>query len=227
MVGPAAAGGHVNIGFSRALARLRFKHRVTELADGGLAYRLGDGSAQVRVSRREWSDAGTMFNDATRASSRQAVVLLLCLPAYVAYIALSHVVVPAATARALPSWLYFLVFIAPLPGLPIAVYLRHARHVMRVSKAIDAQLAQRSRLAIVTRGRAGPPFWFDLLCLLFIGPQLLIAIIGEIDPDLFRNTPLSGRRIGGQAMLGFALILVRLAWGELARRRNQAPQASR
>lgn len=218
----------MEIGFSRALAQLRFRHRVRELADGSLAYRLADKSGYIRVSKTEWDEAGTFFAVSTRGSARKAnVMLLLWLPAYVLYIMLCNLVVPKQLVQAMPQWLNLLLFIGPLPGIPIGIYLWHSYHVRRVSKAIDATLAGRPRIAAPPPSSfPGPPFWFDLVCLIFAGPHLIIAVIGELNPDLFRNTPFTGRHIDANAMFAFALIGVRITWGGLARRRNQPPHAS-
>jgi hypothetical protein len=218
----------VEIGFSSALAKLRFGHRIGEQSDGTLAYRVEDKSGHVSVTKDEWKDAGTFFVDSTRKSARQArLLLLVSLPAYVVYIAIANLVVSDELARALPYWFYFILFIGPLPGMPIAIYLRHSRHVLRVCQAIDATFAQRPRITAQPRAFFEPPFWFDLLCLLFIGPHLIVAVIGQLDPDIFRNTPFSGRHIDGKATVAFALLAVRLVWAVLLRRRTQAPHASR
>jgi hypothetical protein len=219
----------VEIGFSGALARLRFRHRVSELPDGALAYRLDDKSGHVRVSKAEWEEAGTFFADSTSKSARKATLfVLLSLPAYVVYAIACGLIVPKELALAMPSWLYFLLFIGPLPGMPIAIYLWHSYHVRKVSRALDATLAQRPRIAAPTLPSfPTPPFWFDLICLLFIGPHLILAVIGELNPDLFRNTPLTGRHIDANAVFSFALLGLRIAWGEIAKRRNQTPHASR
>jgi hypothetical protein len=209
----------MELGFARALARLRFQHRATELPDGGLAYRLKPSAQHVRVTRGEWQDIGQVFEESNRASARKATnLLLLCLPAYVAYVALCNLVVPKDVARALPQWLYLLVFVGPLPGMPVAVYLWHSRQVQTVSRAIDATLAERPRIpAPKAAARPRPPFWFDLICLLVVGPHVFVALLGELNPDLFRNTPFSGRHLDPKAMAALALIAIRLLWGQWAK----------
>ena len=218
----------MEIGFSGALARLRFRHRVSELSDGTLAYRLEDKSGYVRVTKTEWDEAGIFFTDGTRGSARQArILLLLSLPAYVLYIMLCNLVVPKELALAMPQWLYLLLFIGPLPGMPIAIYLWHSYQVRRVSRDLDAALTERPRItAPQPPSFPKPPFWFDLICLLFVGPSLIVAVIGELYPDVFHNTPFTGRHIDSNAIFAFALIGVRIAWGEMARRRNYPPHAS-
>lgn len=208
----------MDLSFSSRLARTRLRHRVSELPDGALAYRVEDGTGFVRLTQREWAETGQFFDDNIRKSARNArIAMFLWLPAYVTYIAICSTLIPREWARALPSWLYFVVFIGPLPGTPIAIYLRHSYHVKKVSKAIDAALGVRPRAAEPPKDPFRPPFWLDLLCLLFVGPGLVVAVIGELAPQAFRNTPLSGRHIDWQAMVGFALFALWLGWSAVAR----------
>jgi len=218
-----------DIEISRALARVTFLHRVTDLPDGALAYRLADDSGHVRLSRTEWERAGHAFKHATGRVKRNAVIaLFLWMPAYVLYIAICDAVVSDAWARALPRWLWFAIFVAPLFATPVLIFIWWTYRVIRIAMEVDASLTKgaRVRISAPPRNPFRVPFWLDVLCVLFVGPHLIVATIGQFDPDALRNTPLTGQHIDGVAIFGFALIAVRLVWGYLARRWAYAPPAS-
>lgn len=218
----------MQVEFSHQLAKVRFQHRVTELPDGKLAYRLSDGTGYVRLTKSEWHDVGTFFNESVAPSKRRATVeMLLWIPGYVLFIAIAGAIIPKEFARALPNWLYSLIFLGPLFATPFVIYLRHSFHVKRVSDAIDATFARRPPTSVPQREPWRPPFWLDVLGLLFVGPHLIVSVIGELDPDFFRNTPFTGSRLDALAVFGFALIVVRVVWSATARMASQPPQASR
>ncbi len=209
----------LDIEISRGLARTRFQHRISELPDGTLSYRLADKSGHVRVTREEWEATGTFFTESTRGPKRDATIaLFLWMPAYVVYIAICGVLLPKSWAQALPEWLSLVIFVGPLFATPFVIFFWWSFRVQRVCKAIDATFAERAGIQPPRKNPFRPPFWLDVLCLLFVGPQLIIAVIGEIDPNALRNTPLTGRHLDWQAMLGFALIAARVAWGKVAKR---------
>lgn len=209
------------VNFSSALARLRFQHQITPLPNGGLAYRLANGSGHVAVSRHEWDEAGDLFKASTGRSLRRArIASLLWLPGFVLYNIICGAIIPREVVRVLPWSVYNTLFLGPFFATPGIIYLWHSYEVKRICTMIDAFFVDRPRIASPAALPWHPPFWFDLLCLLFVGPYLIIAVTGQIDPGLFRNTPLSGRHMDGVAAFGMVLLAARLAWLIKAKRTN-------
>ncbi len=109
-----------------------------------------------------------------------------------------------------------LIAIVPLPGIPVAVYLRHSYHVRRVVKTIERELSSRARIAAPPRDPRKIPLWLDILSMLFVGPGLVLGMLGETNPALLENTPLSGAHIGLTFLAGAFILCLRITWPRLA-----------
>lgn len=95
---------------------------------------------------------------------------------------------------------------------PAGYYLVHSHHVGRVVAAIEATLAQRSRIDAPATPLWAVPLWLNILCLILVGPHLIFALIGQLQPSFFNNTPLSGSHLDPLAIVGFIVITARFAW---------------
>src|SRR6185436_6575883 len=68
----------LDIGFSRGLARINFKHRAT-VSGGRVTYWLADGSGHVGLESSEWRALIARFEDESRMVLRRAKLALLTL----------------------------------------------------------------------------------------------------------------------------------------------------
>jgi hypothetical protein len=100
---------------------------------------------------------------------------------------------------------------------PLAIYLRHSRHVQRISRVVEAELARFPRCGHFERDIHPKPRWLEVGLMMLVGPHLIISVIGQVGgPDMFRGTPLSGSNIGPLQLAAFLLIAVRLKWKHIS-----------
>lgn len=206
----------LHVDFSRQLARMRFHNRATPLPSGDMVYRLADGSGHVQLSAEEWDAVGRFFKQDTGASARRAYVGIALWPvAFVALVMMLGLPPIAAVLGVIPG-LHMIVVMTALVGLPVAVYLRHSAHVQTTVRIIEDELGAMPRVPAPLRDPARVPPWLDFVMMLFLGPHLFIAIVGSIDPGQLEGTPLQGSHIDVVAILGFAVIALRVLWPRLA-----------
>lgn len=191
-------------GFAEALAATGFAHRATFTDRQTVIYRLRNGPGHVELPASEWHRLGASFDAQmapVRKRTRQASIALL--PA---------VFVFAMTIAQVLPYAGLMVLAGILLG-PLTIYLVHSAKVQRISRRIEADLAAFPAYHGSIPETAREPRWFEIASLIFVGPFLLIGIIGEIGgPDVFRNTPLSGRGIGPFELIAILLIALRFYW---------------
>lgn len=211
----------LHVDFSRRLARASFQSRISEGPGPALTYRLMDGSGYIRLDREEWAQIGDYFARETRPSVVRAYVgLILTLPAFVLWISMTHVPPLSYLFALLPVSIATCVKIAALPGLPIAVYLRHSNYTQSVVTTIERELTGRPRVKAPPADPERVPLWLDVLTMLLVGPGLVIAVVGETDPTSLENTPFDGAHLGPAALAGVSVIALRLLWPRIRRRRG-------
>lgn len=216
-------GPNINVDLPQALARLRFNYRVVARPDGGHFYRLADKSGYVRLKPGEWDQIGELFHEHTAKTARRAkILLLLHLPMFILLMVIINLPPIWQLLKNSPALVHRMVTYATLGFLflgPVGYYLWHSSRVGRVAAMIDATLLAAPRVDHVIDPIARSPLWLDILCLVLVGPYLIIAIAGELKPHMFDNTPLSGAHLDVLALIGILAIIARLAWPWLAMRK--------
>lgn len=206
----------LDLDFSRALRRTSFTNRIVEGGDGALVFRLADGTGHVRLTRREWIDVGSSFEHETRPVARRAKwALALYLPCWLVVVALTNAP-PVALLLGLSDWLATIFLLGTLFLTPFAIYLWQSHHVGLIAEALEATLGTRQRVPDPPTDPTHIPRWLDISSLLLVGPGLVFALVGQLRPGIFRNTPLTDAHLGPLAIAGFAVIALRLLWPCLA-----------
>jgi hypothetical protein len=202
---------NIDIGLASALHRTAFLHRATPTPDGQhVIYRLADGSGHVTIPRDEWEQIGEIFQKETKAIRRRAIVRILLLPFVV-------LLVGFTIAQVVPGG--GLLIVTLFFGGPVANYLWQSHGVKKVSQAVEATFAT------LPRTHAAPPptperlpRWLDIACIFLVGPWLILALIGEFGgPDTYRNTPLKGMHLDGEAWVAIGVLALRLTWPHAVR----------
>jgi hypothetical protein len=176
---------------------------------GFIFYRLKDGSGFIQLTQLEWDELGNAFDEAISESSRAVRwAFNLAMPFTILLLILITAVPPLRYA--------FEAFerVAPLPAylavtmtMPVTVFAIHNRLVQRVIEALEQILA--------TQPRCPPPAIrvskalnvMELIGMVVIGPHLLLQLAGTFDPDIYRNTPLSGTSLGITGYASFGLLV--------------------
>ena len=197
----------MDTGFSDNLAISGFAHRATVCPDGSVVYRLKDKTACVRVPAREWDLLREEFLLKLAPSRRRTRIhSILLFPA---------VLVFALTLGQLVPFTGLIIVTAIFVG-PLAIYLAHSFDVRRISCSLEERLRTFPRLPLQEIDKRRFPRALEIAFMLLVGPNLLLAIIGEIGgPDLFRGTPLVGIGIGPFQIAALGLIALRLSWPRL------------
>lgn len=206
----------LNIDFSRALAGSDFHRRGVASPEGKIIFQLADKSGHVRLSRAEWDAAGKSFRDNVSVSSKKAkYCLLLHLPAFFLAMAICNLPPFEFIFHAMPRSFAASIGLALLVLPPIGIYLWHSRNVQRVSAELEELLGELPRVEALSNP-VSVPRWLDIAGFLLVGPGLLFAIIGELRPGIFRNTPFADAHLGPLSLAALAIIAARLLWPRLA-----------
>jgi hypothetical protein len=200
---------NIDIGFASALHRSAFLHRATPTADGGMIYRLVDGSGHVLVPRDQWEEIGSIFEAETKAIRRRATIrILLLLPAILVFGFTIGQILPGSG----------LAIVIALFGGPPANYLWQSYEVKKVSRKIELCLARLPRTYAPEPTPERPPRWLDIACIFLVGPWLILALIGQVGgPDTYRNTPLKGMHLDWEAWVAIGVLALRLGWSPAVR----------
>jgi hypothetical protein len=194
----------LDIGFSRGLARINFKHRATT-SGGRVTYRLADGSGQVSLETSEWRALTARFEDESRLVLRTAKLALLALfPVTFVYGMTLGQIMPGAG----------LVIVAAIFLGPPGIYLWQSHKVARIARNIEAELANRPRVAAPRTAQPRAMRGLEIAALLLVGPHLIVQVYGSLNPDAYRNTPLLGTQLDWSGIAGFLILttILLLRW---------------
>lgn len=218
----------LSLAFSRALTASGFEHRATILTGGRVVYRLADGSAHVTLPFDEWQALGERFQAAAKPLVRRAFVATVCLlPGLVLYL-IAMSILGGATGLRIFGWIASIGLLFGLFFGPLVIYLWQSYRIKRIGQAMEAELKRYPRVAAPPQVPSRPPRWLQIAGIFLIGPGIIIAMIGEFGgPDTFRNTPLTGTRMGPLAYAGLAVLAALLFYHLRARSRmpGSAPDA--
>ena len=194
----------LDIGFSRGLARINFKHRAT-VGSGRVTYRLADGSGHVGLETSEWRALTARFEDESRVVLRTAKLALLALfPVIFAYVMTLGQIMPGGGIIIVAG-----IFLGP-PG----IYLWQSHKVARIARNIDAELARRPKVAAPLTSQPRAMRGLEIAALLLVGPHLILQVYGSLNPDAYRNTPLLGTELDWSDIAGFLILatILLLRW---------------
>jgi hypothetical protein len=194
----------LDIGLSRGLARINFKHRAT-VKGGRVTYRLADGSGHVGLETSEWRALTARFEDESRMVLRSAKVALLALfPVIFVYGMTLGQIMPGAGIIIVAG-----IFLGP-PG----IYLWQSHKVSRIARTIEAELARRPKVAAPRISQPRAMLGLEIAALLLVGPHLILQVYGSLNPDAYRNTPLLGTELDWSGIAGFLILatILLLRW---------------
>jgi hypothetical protein len=164
----------------------------------------------VMLSRAEWDEIRECFA-ARIAPSGKALrwSIWLAIPFAIAVLALLSSVPPIhAALNEIDGTPGFLLWLVISCGLPVTMAALHIRAVRRALAEVESRLGGRARCEAPA---ALPPkaiSLFEILALVFVGPHLVVEIIGTLDPNAFLNTPWSGTSLDSYGYAGLAIFAV-------------------
>lgn len=200
----------LNPSFSENLAQSGFAHRANFQADGSVVYRLADGTGSVRVRNADWQRLGEDFSQSMTPIRRRTRMLTVAL--------LPMTFVFGMTLGQFLPYSGFLILAAIFLG-PLAIYLRHSSQVRTCSARMEGELLTYARCAPAVQTSGREARWFEIAFMVFVGPHLVLATVGEIGgPDFFRETPLWGAGIGPFEAVAFVCVALRLVLPRIAGR---------
>jgi hypothetical protein len=194
----------LDIGFSRGLARINFKHRAT-VSGGRVTYWLADGSGHVGLESSEWRALIARFEDESRMVLRRAKLALLALfPVTFVYGMTLGQIMPGAG----------LVIVAAIFLGPPGIYLWQSHKVARIARNVEAELASRPKVAAPRTSQPRAMRGLEIAALLLVGPHLILQVYGSLNPDAYRNTPLLGTQLDWSGIAGFLILatILLLRW---------------
>jgi hypothetical protein len=188
----------ISFNFPRWLSRSGFQRRSAAVSRDRMVYKLADRSGYVALDRPEWEALGERFDTECKMVSRRTNWVCCCAPFAVFLFGMTlGQILPGAG----------LIIVAAIFIGPAALYVWHRRGIERVADAIEADLARRPRVA-EPQGIAPPPVprWLEIAGFFLIGPGLIIQVYGSLNPDAYRNTPLSGTQLNAFGLAGFVAL---------------------
>lgn len=194
----------LSIGFSRWLAASGFQHRALPVQAGVVVYRLADRSGFVAVPIDQWEAFGQEFSDRAAPIQRIAHWLMGAIIPAVVLVGLFGMF-----GQGLGDWVGSFLALSILLLLwvgPIAIYLWQSHRVRRIALDIEARLRTCRRVAAPRQSKSGPPRWLQIALTLLVGPTLLLQIYGSINPQAYRNTPLSGTSLNWIGVAGLVSV---------------------
>jgi hypothetical protein len=190
-----------------AVARLR--QRRVEDGSLGVRVRMPDGKGDVRLTAKEWDALGDWFREQVAPSAKRLrLSVWLTLPLIIAF---AGIAASVPLLKATAEWLFdaapslFMLFLCG--ALPLTMAALHALAAQRAVDGVDEALADRPRHGISNLPPPKAVNALELIALFLIGPHLIIAVIGTLSPNAFRNTPWTGSHLDLKSLAGLAVLL--------------------
>lgn len=188
----------LDISFAQWLHTSGFRNRSISMPGGRVIVRLGDGSGHVSLYGEDWRALEARIEAESRAVVREANRFLIALFPGIFFFGMTvGQLIPFAG----------LIILAGIFLGPLAIYLWQSRQIQRIARAAEAELARHPRVAAPPPRLSRSPRWLQIAVFLLAGPHLLFQVYGSIDPDAYRNTPLSGTQIDATGIIAFLLLV--------------------
>ncbi|MFT4027217.1 MAG: hypothetical protein QM676_10505 [Novosphingobium sp.] len=174
---------------------------------------LTDKREAVALTMEEWESVNRRYEAMIApATLRLKRAMLLAVPAMIATVGViaNTPALDALVSRVdhIPG-LKIVQGIALIAWLPLLGLWQHRRAVRRADRHIEAELSSHPRVPMPEQPRLALHQNLEILVMLLFGPVILIHAFGTAFPDAFRNTPLSGSRLG---LFDLAAAIAFLAW---------------
>lgn len=208
----------LDISFSRKLAESGFERRASPASGGGIVYQLADKSGHVCVAKAEWENLLGEFSGKVRRVQRTAKWWFAgLLPGIFVFAMTIGQIVPGAG---------LLIVLGIFFGPP-AIYLWQSYQIRWAAEAVERKLTLRNRVAGPPLKPFQAPRWLEIVFFVFVGPHLALEMVGSLDPDIYRNTPLLGTELNWLSALSFAILAVILYLRWRGRCWQQADESGR